>query len=287
MSVITTNSTAGETSHELIVCPSGRKIIRFDRLNDLLWYDRPENNPNGIGVIRESHHNGGISSSTEKYLKERFTITDFKKRILSKARQNLAVDKDFQELIHKSKSDKRKAIQNKYGGNFLPTEYAKNSDYMFERHIPGKKATTLNMAFQVGMLQNEDYSSGFVKILKTILMAQAMNIRCNIDMFDSDTAAVPGGGYIIVNVAKSTEKVDFNKLLISAHEQFFHHTLFNGYSAQSLDTQYHIGTFLYSPKITQDLSPYYEVIGGNFLPNSQGDSESRAMVSQLFKIAWK
>ena len=128
MSVITNNSTVGKTSHELIVCPSGRKIIRFDRLNDLLWYDRPENNPNGVGVIRESHYDGGISSITEKYLKERFTITDFKKKILSKARQNLAVDKDFQELIHKSKSDKRKAIQNKYGGNFLPTEHAKNSD---------------------------------------------------------------------------------------------------------------------------------------------------------------
>ena len=285
MSIIT-NNTVGKTTHELIVCPSRRKIIRFDKLNDLLWYDRPENNPNGVGVRRELY-GGELQDYTKAYIKERFLISKNKSRILSEARQNLAVDKDFQELIHKSKSDKRKAIKNKYGGNFLPTEYVKNSDYMFERYIPGKKATTINMAFQVGVLQGDDYSSGFVKILKTILMAQAMNIRVNIDMFDSDTAAVPGGGYIIVNLARSTEKVDFNKLLISCHEEFFNYTLFNGYSAQDLTEMYNIGTFLSTNQITRDLNPYYEVIGGNFLPNPEENSETNAMISQLFKIAWK
>ena len=285
MSIIT-NNIVGKTTHELIVCPSGKKIIRFDKLNDLLWYDRLENNPNGVGVRRELY-GGELPEFTKKYIKERFLISKNKSRILSEARQNLAVDKDFQELIHKSKSDKRKAIQNKYGGSFLPTEYAKNSDYMFERYIPGKKATTINMAFQVGVLQGGNYSSGFVKILKTILMAQAMNIRVNIDMFDSDTTAVPGGGYIIVNLARSTEKVDFNKLLISFHEEFFNYTLFNGYSAQDLNKMYNIGTFLNTNQITKDLNPYYEVIGGNFLPNPEENSETNAMISQLFKIAWK
>ena len=282
MSLITST---GIPSHEIITCESGRKIIRFDKLNNLLWYDNRENNPRGIGFQNWSDNN------IADYKKERFTITERKKKILSEAKRSMSIDKDFQNLIHKSKSDKRKAVQNKYGGSFLPVEYAKNSDYMFERYVPGKKATVLNMAFQVGMLSEGDYGSGFVKILKTILMAQAMNIRCNIDMFDSDTAAVPeNGGYIIVNLARSTEKIDFNKLLISSHQQFFNFTLFNGYSAQNLNRQYHIRTFLSNDKIIKDLNPYYEVIGGNFLHRPEDptqNSEQREMVNQLFKIAWK
>ena len=282
MSLITAT---GIPSHEIIKCESGRKIIRFDKLNNLLWYDNRENNPRGIGFQNWGEPN------IDNYKKQRFSINETKKKILAEAKRSMSIDKDFQNLIHKSKSDKRKAVQNKYGGSFLPVEYAKNSDYMFERYVPGKKATVLNMAFQVGMLSGGDYGSGFIKILKTILMAQAMNIRCNIDMFDSDTSAVPGnGGYIIVNLARSTEKIDFNKLLISSHQQFFNFTLFNGYSAQNLNHQYQIGTFLSNDKIIKDLNPYYEVIGGNFLHQPEDptqDSEQREMVNQLFKIAWK
>lgn len=275
----------GNGTHEEIQCAEGRKIIRFNNLNDLLWYDKSQNNPLGHGV-RHYHY-----LNIKHYVENRFKLTEEKRKIISKARQDLAIDKDFQKLIHKSQSDKRKAVKNKYGGSFLPVEYAKSSDYMFERYMPGKKSTTLNMAFQVGVLSGGDYNSGFVNILKTILMAQAMNIRCNIDMFDSDTRAVePNGGYVIVNLAKSTEKIDFTKLLISSHPEFFNYSLFNGYSAQNLDRRYNIGTFLPTNTIVKDLNPYYEVIGGNFLHRKElegSTEESTEMVNQIFKIAWK
>ena len=274
-------------SHQEIICPSGRKIIRFDNLYDLLWYDDRENNPSSF-----------YSTYTEgnSYKENRFKFTQAKKEIYRQAQRSLSLDKDFQKLVHKSKSEKRQTQRTKYGGNFLPVEYAKGEEKIFSRLSPGKKSSVLNMAFQVGTFSGGNYTHGFVSILKTILSAQALGIRLNIDLFDSDTQAVPTSGclnqgYIICNVAKSTEKLDIMKILVASHPEFFNSSLFSGYSAQGISRgqQYGIGTFLKTDTIVEDLSPYYEIIGGNLVQTLSSDmsEEKKIMVEQVIKIQWR
>lgn len=265
--------------HQEIICESGRKIYRLNNLYDVNWYDDFKNNPNGYYNVQYD--------TNYHYNKEKFILTPSKRKIILEARKGLNVDKDFQDLIYQEKSNKRKAYKNKFGGNFLPVQYARSEEKIFERHTSGKIAPTINMAFQVGTFTGGNYIEAFTKIVKAILMAQAMGVKLNIDMFDSDTRAVVGGGYIVVNVAKSTEKLDFNKILMCSDDRFFHISLFNAYSCQDLTGHFSIDTFLQGTEITQDLAPYYDVIGGNITEIDENNPDKREMVSKLIKIAMK
>ena len=227
-----------------VILPSGSRLLRFNDIEDLFYYDIPENNPRGISIDRRNNYD------VNEYIKTR--------SILTKRKQNL----------------------NKFTGNLSMVQFAKGDEKLFLRGEPGKKKQILNLAFQVGTFLGGNYEEAFKKILKTIIMCQAMNISVNIDMFDSDTQAIDNrDGYIIVNVSKSCEKINFKKIMIASHSSFFNYTLFNGYSASG--EQRSIGTFLSSYKIIQDLSPYYDVIGGNLL------SERDGMVSKILKIGLK
>ena len=249
--------------------PSGAYLLRFDSIGDLFYYDDREVNPHGLGMRH----------LTEYYLKNRFTLGPTQRRLIERAKSELVKDKDFLRLVYKGKSSKRTPLKDKFIGNLSIPEYAAGSDKIFQRMAPGAKKQTLNLAFQVGILQSGNYEASFVKILKTILICQAMNINVNIDMFDSDTEAIGGrSSYIIVNVIKSCEKIDFRKLLICSHEQFFYTSLFNGYSASG--KQKKIGHFLPRHAIIEDLACKYDIIGGNM----RGDIENPDMISEVLKI---
>lgn len=272
--------------HQEIELPSRRKILRFDNMYDMFWYEDENNYPNNYYAQFKAN------PDIQNYLKNRMKFTSMKEKIYREAKSNISKDKDLQKLIHKSKSEKRTLIPNKYGGNFSPVAYARGSEKMFVKGAEGKKAQVLNMAFQVGTFVGGNYQQGFTKILKAILTAQALGIHLNIDVFDSEVKAVStagrtGEGYIICNIAKSTERIDINKILVCAHPEFFNFSLFTGYGAQGLNKQYHIGGFIYERDIIKDLSPYYEVIGGNMLRTSSEGTEQKEMINTLIKIAWK
>lgn len=258
-----------------ITLPSGSKLIRFSSLSDVYYYDEYSNNPNGIAMHRSR------SYDIDVYKRERLLLDSRKLGIIQKAQKEMSLDQDFLKLVYKGKSQKRKFELNKFVGNLSMVQYATGSDKMFARMVPGAKKQTLNLAFQVGTFMGGDYQGSFIKILKTIMMCQAMNISVNIDMFDSDTNAIDyGNGYILVNIAKSSEKLNFKEILAASHEQFFNYTLFNGYSASGC--QKRIGTFVPSSLIIRDLGPMYDVIGGNLLSTSEAGKNE--MVSKILKI---
>lgn len=265
---------------------SGAKLIRFDNLQDIFWYDDPRNNPNGIGIRESLEYTGNhhyYLQSQEKYFRERMILTERKQKLIDTAMKNMQMDKEFLELVYKAKSVKREYRLNRFGGNLSMPHYVSNSEKIFKKGKPGAKKVTLNMAFQVGVFTGGDYTGSFVKILKTILMCQAMGINLNIDMFDSDTEAIGlGPSYVICNVAKSNEKLNMKSVLTSSHSNFFNCTLFNGYSASG-DAR-HIGTFLSESQIREDLAPMYDVIGGNTLTNPGEGDEQKEMVSRILKI---
>lgn len=260
--------------------PSGRTLIRFNELHELFWYDEAENNPGGISVSRTS------AEYIENYKKNRGILTKKKEAIIAKARKDLIVDKDFLKLVYKAKSDKRGYEISKFGGILSMPRYSRGEDKMFKKPKVGEKKVTLNMAFQVGTMMGGDYQGSFVSIIKTILMAQAMNISLNIDMFDSDRRGCPGGGYIICNVAKSSQKLNLKNILACSHEEFFSYSLFNGYSAAQYPGEYSISRFLSTHEITRDLSSHYDIIGGNMLRGRE-DVPGSPMMSTILKIAWK
>lgn len=272
-----------------MITQSGAHLVRFKDLSDIFYYDNPEVNPEGLGM----GYSGGVSS----YLRDRLILTPHKQKLIQIAQKGLSIDRDFLELVYKAKSDKRKYTLTKFGGNLSMAHFAAQNEKCFKRQTPGAKKITLDMAFQVGTFMSMNYEDAYVKILKTILMCQALNIKCNIDVFDSDTAAyrsprssISGyasypGAYVICNIASSDRKLDMREILATSDECFFRYTLFNGYSALgSID---HIGTFLPHDKITKDLGEKYDVIGGNMLTNSEWNEEESAMVHKIFKIAWK
>jgi len=265
------------------VLPSGKTLVRFDNLADLFWYDEYDNNPQGIAVRRISDH--GVQN-IERYKKERAILTKRKSDIIDRARKQLSVDKDFLTLVYKAKSDKRGFEMSKFGGILSMPHYSRGEDKMFKKSKIGEKKITLNMAFQVGTMSGGDYSGGFVAIMKTILMAQSLGIALNIDMFDSDTHGIRGGGYVLCNVARSTTKLNMKNVLACSHSEFFNYSLFNGYSASGKAE--HIGTFLSQSQIIRDLSQYYDIIGGNMLNgNTDHNASGSAMMSKILKIAWK
>lgn len=261
---------------KVLKLPSGSTLIRFDSLSDAFYYDYPENNPEGISILRYNGQSGHIKS----YFEERTILTSYKKEIIQKAQKQMSLDQDFLKLVYKGKSQKRKFDLNKFVGQLSMTQYAVGAEKQFQRRVPGAKKQILNLAFQVGTFVGGNYSESFVKILKVIMMCQAMNISVNIDMFDSDTEALQAGyAYTLINVAKSNEKLNFKEILAASHEEFFRYTLFNSYSAGGPVRS--IGTFLNSGRITKDLSPFYDVIGGNMISEQ---TKGEGMISQIIKI---
>lgn len=275
---------------------SGSKLIRFNSLHDIFEFDEFDKNPRGLGFvtdatkpygsdmdgwdsnIRHSHD----STSVKRYKEERNILTPKKQQLILKAQKDLSVDKEFLELVYKAKSEKREFKLNKFGGNLSMPHYASNNDKIFKKSQPGAKKQTLNMAFQVGTFSDGNYEESFIRILKTILMCQAMNIAVNIDVFDSDTKAIGNrNGYVICNVAKSSEKLNFKNILAASHDEFFSLTLFNGYSASGCQSR--IGTFLSESLIKRDLAPMYDVIGGNLLLDGF-EGEQKQLVSKILKI---
>lgn len=253
--------------------PSGSRLVRFTDISDAYWYDNPINNPRGHAIKYCDE------DSVKSYFKDRSVLTESKLNLIKQAKAQMSADPDFLSLVYKGASLKRKFDMNKFVGNLSIVDYAKGSDKMFRKSVPGGKKQTLNLAFQVGTFVNGNYTQAFIKILKTIMMCQAMNISVNIDVFDSDVSGIGGDyAYCIINIAKSSEKLDFRKILIASHQRFFDYTLFNGYSAFGLRTD--ISGFIGTQKIIEDLGPRYDVIGGNLLSMS----EDKSMVSQILKI---
>lgn len=256
--------------------PSGSRLIRFSSLQDIYYYDELRNNPRGLGFRAHSH------SEMEDYKHYRSIITEPKQKIIERAQREMSLDKDFLGLVYKGKSQKRRFEMNKFVGNLSMPQFAMQSDKMFKKGVPGAKKQTLSLAFQVGTFVGGNYTESFIKVLKTIMMCQAMNISVNIDMFDSDTSAIGGrASYVIACVAKSSEKINFKAILAASHDAFFNFTLFNGYSASGC--QDHIGTFLNESRITTDLSPIYDVIGGNML-QEHAEGENKDLVNKILKI---
>lgn len=273
--------------------PSGHGLIRFSSIHDIFWFDEPGNAPNAI----RARQNEPIPC---EYRQNRLILTPSKKRILERARKEMSVDKEFLELVYKGKSDKRKFQKEKFGGQLDIVAFARGEEKMFKKMRQGAKKQTLNMAFQVGTFLGGNYDESFVNILKTVLMCQAMNIALNIDMFDSEVYGpiIPEEGqnpeeingtrvcYTLCNVATSREKLNFNKLLSASHREFFNHTLFNSYAA--VGTNYQIRQFADSQDIKRDLSPHYDIIGGNMLPTlSEKDDATDGMISKIMKIGLK
>lgn len=262
-----------------ITLQSGARLVRFDNLSDIFYYDVFENNPRGLGMREAIEYPRQVT----RYFEERSILTEQKKEIIKRAQKELSIDEEFLELVYKGKSQKRQFTLNKFVGNLSIPHFAMQNEKIFKKSQPGAKKQVLNMAFQVGTFVGGNYGESFTKILKTILMCQAMNISVNIDMFDSDTCAIgDGASYVIVNVAKSSEKLNFRAILAASHSAFFRVTLFNGYSASG--NPYRIGTFLDQSRIIRDLGPFYDVIGGNILLDEGSHAESNPLVSKILKI---
>ena len=261
------------------ILPSGAHFVRFESLQDIFVFDDIESNPRGLGMdsVRDE------PSRANKYFEQRGIFSKYKEDLVRKAQKELSIDKEFLELVYKGKSQKRKFDLNKFTGNLSMSHYAANCDKFFKKSYPGAKKQTLNMAFQVGTFVGGNYEGSFTKILKTIIMCQAMNISVNIDMFDSDTQAIGNGAsYVMVNVAKSSEKLNFRAILAASHSEFFRISLFNGYSASG--NQKRIGTFLSQERIIRDLGTMYDIIGGNILLDRDGHQSGSPLVSKILKI---
>lgn len=252
---------------------SGRHFVRFRDIEDAYWYDNRENNPNGLGM-------GNMSSD---YVTKRGILSDYKLEIIKKARAELNIDKEFLELVYKGKSDKRMFTKNKFCGSFSPVSFAKGEEKIFTKSSPGAKKKALNMAFQVGVFSGGNYEKSFINITKTILAAQALGISLNIDMFDSDPKGINHQpSYVLINVAKSSEKLNFRKILACSDERFFNVTLFNGYCAAPCWERGRISAFLPQEWVVQDLGQFYDVIGGNILSDSLDE-----LSAKVLKIGFK
>jgi hypothetical protein len=262
-----------------------RTLIRFNDLYDACYWDYlPNQEKHGINssgtqyAEEDSYYNE--QDSVSYYMKNRFIMTPKKIKLLEQIQRELKVDKSFNELIHKAKTDKRTYLKNKFSGNLSMVDFAKRNDKMFSKSKPGAKKSTLNLAFQVGTFAGGDYSGSVVKITKTVLMCQALGISLNIDLFDSDTNAANGRGYTIINVANSFKKLNFTELFVFYHRAFFRYTLFNSYLQLGKNSS--ISSFLDESVIIRDLSERYDIIGGNMV-NKELSQDST--VSRIIKIA--
>lgn len=268
---------------------SGSHLIRYDSLTKILEADHILKNGVGWRSYSKSrnsghggYHDGGwIADSIDNYLNKRREFTTRKQKIVAEARKQLSADKEFLQLVYKAKSAKRTYTPNRHGGVLSMPAYVTNQKDVFLKRKPGAKKATIDMAFQVGRLSNESYTQGFVGIVKTILMAQALGLNLNIDMFDSDVKGIDhSDAYTIVRVADSRKKLNMNDILLCSDRHFFDFTLFNSYSGASPVSD--IDGYLSSARISRDLSPMYDVIGGNMYIE---DEDKRETVSQIMKIA--
>lgn len=272
-------------THEVL--PSGSGLIRFNDAEDMFYYDNKENNPIGVSLRGLEQEDGWVSrSSVRSYLANRWVLTPIKINIIEEAQKELEMDKDFINLVYKAKSDKRNYTKSKFGGNLNIPRFASQQEKVFDRLTPGAKKITVDMAFQVGTFQGGNYQESFKNILKTILMAQALGINLNIDVFDSDRSGYGyNRGYIICNIAKAEEKLNMRKILVASHREFFDFSLFNGYGAS--DKKYGISGFLSTSRIAEDLGPMYDVIGGNMQDNANDEEGKHELISKILKIGWK
>lgn len=262
--MISINKTPGFEHYKL---DSGAELLRFNSLSRILQCD--------------IDHPRGLGGHDPDYIRTRRQLTKYKKNLMKAARKDMAMDKDFLSLVYKSKTANKGYKPNMHGGNLSMPAYVTNSKELFMKRKPGVKRVTLDIAFQVGTLSGMSYEKGFIKILKTILMAQALNITLNIDMFDSDTKAIAGGDcYTIVRVVSSEKKLNMADILLCSIPQFFASTLFNSYNESK--KAYNIGSFLSSDRIEKDLGGMYDVISGNML--TEGD-EGKSMAFSMLKIA--
>lgn len=259
-------------------------LVRFSTLDDIYWYDEQANNPNGIGIRGTGM--GIDARAIQTYKQERLILTPYKFNLIQKAEKQLSMDPEFLQLIYKGKTDKRTFNLNRFTGNLSMVEYSRGNDKMFRKGIPGAKKSTLDIAFQVGTFLGGNYEESFISILKTVLMCQAMNIRLNIDVFDSDNSGINNrDAYVICNICNSSERLNFRNLLAFSHQEFFHYTLFNGYSGHKDAQQTDISGFLSQKQIVKELGPMYDVIGGNMVPNKEESEGSKDMINKILKIS--
>lgn len=252
--------------------PSGRRLVRFTELVEIFEYDAPKYQTIGLGHFR-ALRSMTVSSESEQqekiilsdYFSNRFVMTPRKKNLMDRAKKEMFLDVDFQRLVYEAKSTKTELHHNKFGGNLNIPAFAKQEKKIFTKRQVGKASRTIDIAFQSGMFTD----TNFVKIIKLVRMCQEMNIHVNIDAFDSDTGAL-SGGYVIVRVISSHEKLDFNKLLACSFNTFFNFTLFNGYTGyfenpftrESREILKNIHAFQPTENILEDLSPKYDIILG-------------------------
>lgn len=259
---------------------SGATLIRFSSFYDISWWDYPENNPNGYSIERY----GDVRDS---YLKKRYTFTWNKIEILRKAKKCLREDKEYLKLIYSAKSQSRKIQKNRFSGSLNAVSYSRGEDKLFDKSTTGSKKRTIDMAFQVGTFVGGDYEDSFISIMKCVLLCQSMNINLNIDLFDSDIRGVDSNpAYVICRMVSSRKKFNALDVLVGSHREFFTYTLFNGYSAASENTS--ISTFIEREIILQDLSQYYDVIGGNMINENYGNGiseEETSMLKEIIKIS--
>lgn len=263
------------------VLPSGSGLVRFESAEDMFYYDLPSNNPMGYKNEKYREH------AVQRYFKDRYIMSSRKLALIESAKKELEMDKDFIGLVYKAKSAKRNYSKSKFGGNLNIARFASQQEKVFDRLTPGAKKITIDMAFQVGTFSGDNYENSFKNIIKTILMAQALGINLNIDMFDSDIYGHKGrNGYIICNVAKAEEKLDLRKILVASHSEFFWYSLFQGYGAASDDDSYSIYGYLSTSRIKDDLGPMYDVIGGNMQDVANDQEGKKELVSKILKIGW-
>ena len=201
----------------------GCNIIRFSSLFDVFYYDDELVNPNGLGIKSYKEYRKPL----DEYKKDFLTITEEKQDLLNTVEKELLIDPDFQKLLYKEKSYKRKLVRNKHGGNLSMTRYSRDEEKIFDIGKIGSKNPSLSIAIQIGVFANMGYEAAFVDILKLILSIKALNVPCTLDFFDSDTEAIANRkSIVLVNVFNTQEKFDLRKILVAYHREFFDYTLF-------------------------------------------------------------
>ena len=60
-----------------VILPSGSRLLRFNDIEDLFYYDIPENNPRGISIDRRNTYD------VNEYIKTRSILTKKKQDIIT------------------------------------------------------------------------------------------------------------------------------------------------------------------------------------------------------------
>lgn len=286
---------------KVIKCPSGAVINRYASLYDGFYWDYPRNrlenkvfsanvnfcvtNYSDVELEddRDKWYNKNVKpfyKKISKYINLRSKMIDSKMRMIEEIKANLNADKEYMELIHLGKSNKRKYSRNKFVGVLNVPRYSMQSDYIFQRIDPKMRRPSLNMAFQVGRL-SEGYANEIMKIIKMVMMCHSLGIHVNVDFFDSD---VRGSNfdysYSIINIANSNKRLNWLDLMSAYHQEFFTYTLFLNYIGK--DSNCSIDGFIGEKRIIHDLGKYYDIIGGNMISEEVSNDP---MISKIIKIS--